>query len=292
MGLLGVVEYSRVELHELHISHRSLGAIDHCNAVARGDDGVRGGKIDGATATCTHDGNLRKIGINLLRLGVEHVCPVALDVGRTAGDALAQMVLGDDLHSKVILLDVDVRILTHSLHQSALNLSSRIIGVMQDAELRMPALTMQVERAVVLLVEVDTPFHELFNLLGSLAHHLLNGLLVGNIVAGNDCIGNVLVEGVDLQVCYRGYAALCKRGVRLVERSLTDHTYAAFVGLRYFQCVAHTCHTSTDHQEIVFVHHRFLTCFLFIWCKGSYFFGYYLHHDKKSCIFAAKPRRR
>ena len=81
MRLRRVVKHRGMELHKLHISHRSLGTIDHRDAVARSDNGVRGGEIDGTTATCTHDGNLRQIGIDLLRLRIQHISTIALDIG-------------------------------------------------------------------------------------------------------------------------------------------------------------------------------------------------------------------
>ena len=70
MRLVGVMQDGRMELYELHISHSTLGTINHGDTVARSNDGVRGGQIDRAATTCTHDGNLRQIGVDLLRLGV------------------------------------------------------------------------------------------------------------------------------------------------------------------------------------------------------------------------------
>ena len=110
------------------------------------------------------------------------------------------MVLGDDLHGEVVLHDVDVGIVLHGLHQSALNLGTRVVGMVEDAELGVSALTVQVEGAVVFLVEVHAPLHELLYLLGCHAHHLLHGLAVGDVVAGDDGVGDMLVEGVYLHV--------------------------------------------------------------------------------------------
>ena len=81
MRLLGVMQHGGVELYELHIGHRTLGAIDHSDAVTRCDDRIRGGQIDGSAATRTHDGNLRKIGVYLLGNGIQHIGSIALDVG-------------------------------------------------------------------------------------------------------------------------------------------------------------------------------------------------------------------
>ena len=94
------------------------------------------------------------------------------------------MVLGDDLYCEMILLDVDIRVVPHRLHQSTLDFRACVVSVVEDAEFRVSALTMQVEGAVFFLVEVHTPFHEFLDLLG--CHGVLD----------------VLVEIVQLQVCY------------------------------------------------------------------------------------------
>ena len=104
------------------------------------------------------------------------------------------MVLRDDFHCEMILLDGDIRIVSYGLHQSALYLSTRIIGMMQDTELTMSTLTMQIKRAIFFLVEVNTPLHQFFNLFGCHPHHLLNGSTITDIVTGNDRIFDMLIE--------------------------------------------------------------------------------------------------
>ena len=71
---------------------------------------------------------------------------------------------------------------------------------MKDAELAVTALTMEVELAILLLVEVDTPFYQLLDLLRCLGDHLLHCLVVADIITGNHCILYVLVEVIHLQV--------------------------------------------------------------------------------------------
>ena len=80
VGLLGIVEHRGVELYKLHVGHCSLGAVDHGNAVAGGDDGVGGGQIDGSATTSTHHGNLRQIGINFLCVWIEYIGTIAVDI--------------------------------------------------------------------------------------------------------------------------------------------------------------------------------------------------------------------
>ena len=65
----------------------------------------------------------------------------------------------------------------------------------------------------------------------------------------------MLIEGVQLQIRDTCHTTLCERRVRLVQRCLADHTHFAFVGTGYLQGVAHSCHTSTYNQKIVFVNH-------------------------------------
>ena len=127
------------------------------------------------------------------------------------------MVLRDDLNGKVVFLDINVGVVANGLHESALNLCPGIVGMVQDTELGMTALTVQVKLSVLFPVEVHTPVHEFLYLLRSVAYHLLHGLAVVDIVAGDDRVGNMLVEGVRLHIRHTGNAALGKRGVGLVQ---------------------------------------------------------------------------
>ena len=110
------MEYSRVELHEFHVGYCSLGTIHHGDTVASGNNGIRGGEINGTTPTRTHHRDFRKISIHLLRLRIEHICTIALNVGRATGDTYTQMMLGDDLHGEMVLLDVDIGIVPDGFH--------------------------------------------------------------------------------------------------------------------------------------------------------------------------------
>ena len=167
-----------------------------------------------------------------------------------------------------MLLNLDVGTGPDGLHQSTLNLSAGVVGMVQNAELGVAALTMEVELAVFLAVEIDAPLYEFVDLLGSHTHNLLYGLTVADEVTGNDGVGNMLVEGVELQIGDTGNASLGKRGVGLVEGGLANHTYSGvfvfgirLLGLQsasHLQGVAHSSHASTDNQEIVLIYHGFL----------------------------------
>ena len=82
--------------------------------------------------------------------------------------------------------------------------------MVEDAEFRVTALTVQIEGTVVFLVEVHTPFHQFLYLLGGFTNHLLYSFLVGDVIACDNGVGNVFVEGIDLHIGDRGHTSLCK----------------------------------------------------------------------------------
>ena len=255
MRLFGIVQHGGVELNELHVGYSTLGTINHRNTVASGNDGIGRGQIDSATAACTHHGHLGQIGVNLRFLRIQDVGTIALDVGRATGHTNTQMVLRDNLNGKVILLDVDVGIVTNSLHQSALNLCTGIVGMVQDAELRVSAFAVQIELPVILLVEIHAPVDQLLYLAWGIAYHLFHRFAVGDIVACDNCVGNMLVESIEFQICHTGDTALGERRIGFVERCLAYHTHLALVSAGYLQRVTHTGYTGTYHEEIVFINH-------------------------------------
>src|SRR5574344_200500 len=256
MRLTGVVECSRVELYEFHISYRTLCTINHCLTIAGSDDRIGCRLIYGTAATCTHQRHLTQIRIYLLRIRVQYISTVALDMGRAARDACAQMMLCDDFHSEMIFLDGDVWIAAYSLHQTSLYLSTRIVCMVQNAEFRVTAFSVQVVGAVVLLVEVYAPVYQFLDLFRSTSHHLFHGSSVADIVAGNHRILDVLFEVIQFQIGYRCYTTLCKRRVSLVKRCLANHTHCSFVGTCHLQRVTHAGYTGSDNQKIVFVNHN------------------------------------
>ena len=217
MGLSGMVEGGGMELHKLHVGHRTLGPVDHGLAVARGNHGVGGGLVDGSAASGTHECHLAEIGVHLLGFGIEHVGTIALDIGGAAGHPCAQVVLGDDFHGKMVFLDDDVGAAAHCLHQPTLYLGSRIVGMVEDAELGVSTLPMEVEVAVVLAVEVHAPVHQFADLFRSVLHYLFHRLGVTDIVTRNHGVLYMLLEIVEFQIGDRCDASLCKGGVGLIQ---------------------------------------------------------------------------
>ena len=202
MSLARVIERRRVELYEFHVLHRALCTIYHCLAVARSDDGVGSGLVYGTAAARTHQRHLAQIGVHLLRLGVEHVRTVAINIRCATCDARSKVVLRDYLHGEVVLLHVDVGACTHRSHKAALYLGTSVVGVVQDAELGVSALAVQVELAILFAVEVHAPLYELGNLLRRVAHHLLYGTAVADEVARYHRVLYVLVEIVDCKISH------------------------------------------------------------------------------------------
>ena len=74
------MQHGRMELHELHVGNSTLGTVYHSDTVTGGNDRIGGGQIDGSTATRTHHGDLGKISVYLLRLGIQHIGAIALDM--------------------------------------------------------------------------------------------------------------------------------------------------------------------------------------------------------------------
>ena len=150
--------------------------------------------------------------------------------------------------------------MAHGFHQSALDFRTRIVGMVEDTELRVSALAVQVEGTIVLLVEVHTPVDKFLNLLWRFPDNLFDGFAVGDVIAGDDGVGDMLVKGIQFHVGDRGHAALGKRGVCLFQRGLANHAYTAFVGACHLQCIAHSCDACTDDQKIIFIDHT-LICY-------------------------------
>ena len=209
--------------------------------------------IDSADAARGHQGHAREEGVDLAGLLVEHIGTIALNVAGAAGDDAPQVVLGENLDSEVVLKDVDILVGLDRLDQRRLYLVSRVVGVMEDAELAVPALTMQVEVALLVLVELHAPVDERLDLLGGLGDHLLDRLGVAEPVASHHGVVDVFVEVVDQQVGDTCHTALCQVGVGLVEGALADERYGACLG--DLEGKTHTSHARADDEVIIMTFH-------------------------------------
>jgi len=189
-----MVQRGGVELDELHVADRALGAVDHGDAVACGYQRVGGGGVDGTHAAGGHDGHLGQECLHLAGVLVQDVRAVAGDVRRAAGHHLAQVVLGDDLHGEVVVEYRDVGGVAYAAHQSLLDGGSGVVCMVQDAELGVASFAVQIEGAVFLAVEVHAPAQELLDLRRCVADHLLHGRRIGDPVAGHHRVVYMFVK--------------------------------------------------------------------------------------------------
>ena len=164
-------------------------------------------------------------------------------------DVDAEVVLRDDFYRKVVVQDVDVGMPAHGLDETLLDFRARVVLVVQDAELGVPALAVQVKVAALVLVEIYTPLDELPDLFRSVAHHLLDGGAVADVVASNHRVLDVLLKIVHQSVGDGRDTALCKIGVRLLKRGLAYQGHLAMVG--HLERVAHTRDARAYDQKII-----------------------------------------
>ena len=236
-----MIQCCGVELHELHVLHRSLGTIDHGNAVACSHQGVGGGVINQAHATRRHERHARQESVHLAGFLIEDVCTIALDARRATCHDFTQVVLSENLDGKMVLIDVDVGIGADGLDKRRLYLVAGIVGMMQDAELAVSALAMQVELTFLIPVEVHTPTEQFLNLGRSLGHDFLDGLGVAEPVAGHHRVVDVFLEVIYLKVGHCGDTALCQVGVGLFHLGLAHQGHGSRIC--HFQGKTHSGHT-------------------------------------------------
>ena len=117
------------------------------------------------------------------------------------------MVLRDDFHRKVVLQNLDVGVLAGSQNQFLLNLVAGDVLMVQDAELGVSALFGQGELARLRLVEIDSPLHQFHHAVGGLADGDFHDVAVGQLVACDHRVVDVLLIGVGA-VHHRSDAAL------------------------------------------------------------------------------------
>lgn len=157
----------------------------------------------------------------------------------------SQVMLSDDLDRKMVFKYRDVRVPFYRLYKAGLYLCSRIVLMVQDTELGMAAFAVQVEFAVLVLVEMHAPVDQLSDLFRSLTYHLFYGLPVADPVAGYHRIFDVFFKIIYGKIGYRGNAALRKIGICLFEAGFANKSDFPF--MRHFQGKAHSCNARSDH---------------------------------------------
>lgn len=242
-----------VKLDELHVLYSAFCAIHHRDAVAGCNKGIGGGGVHSACAACGHEGGACQELVYIAGVLVKDICAVAGDVLGAAGNNFAEMVLGDDLYGEVVLEHIDVRILPHFTDKALLNLKACVIGMMQYPEFGVSPLAVQVKIALLISVEIHSPFKQLPYLGGSLCHHLIDSGAVAEPVAGNHGVVYMLVKIIDSEVCHRGYSPLGQGGVGLLESGFADE--CNFAGAGHFEGEAHAGDAGADNQIVIFACH-------------------------------------
>ena len=164
------------------------------------------------------------------------------------------MVLGEDFHSEVVLINVDIGIVLNGLDERHLDFVARIVGMVQDAELAVTALTVQVKLAFLVAVKVHAPPQQLLNLCRSLGDNLFHRLGVAEPVACHHGVVDVLFKVVHFQVGHGSHAALSQVGVGLFHFGLAHEGDSS--RLCHLEGKAHTGHTRADNEVIIFAYHN------------------------------------
>ena len=176
-------ERGRVVLDHLHVHERRADAVGHRDPVAGADERVRGRPPDLAVSAGRQD--------HVLRL--EELHRAGLDVSRDGADALARVV-DRKRGREVLLVAVDrVRVLHQLLVQDVHDRLARDVGDVVGARGRGAAEGAGAQLALVVAVERNAEVLEVDDLLGRLAAHDLDRVLVAQVVGALD-----RVEGVRL----------------------------------------------------------------------------------------------
>ena len=204
----GIVEGRGVELDELHVLQVALGAVGHGDTVSRSDDGVGGGAVDLAVATGGQNGRPGEDLVDLPRFTVHHVAAVALDVGRQAGDDVAQVVLRQEVEGEVVFVDDEVVQRGRLGGEGALDLPPSQVLVVQDAVFGVAALAAQVVLLELVQVEARPPFDDFLHAGGPFLDDDADDVLVAQARPGVQRIGDVLFVVIGAVIPDGGHATL------------------------------------------------------------------------------------
>ena len=183
-----------MELYKFHIFNRSFCAIYHRDTVSCCDFGIGGRCINSPYSASSHQCNTAQISVNLLCLWIENISAVAFYIRCTTCHANAQMVLRNNFHSKMMLQHVYKRICAYGGHKSTLNLCTRIIGMVENAELRMSSFTMQVKRAILFLIEINAPIYQFLYPSRSIFYYLFYGRRITQPITGHHRVMDMFLK--------------------------------------------------------------------------------------------------
>ena len=155
----------------------------------------------------------------------------------------------------MVLQKRDVGMLLHGFDKPALNLKTRVVGMVEDAKFRVTSFAVKVEIAVFLAVKIHAPLHQAAYAFGSALHHLLYGAAVADVVAGNEGVGDMLLEIVHFKVGHRSHAALGLGRISLFDVGLAYQGHSASAALGDLQGITHSGHAGTDYEKVKFANH-------------------------------------
>ena len=179
-------ERGRVVLDHLHVHERRTDPVGHRDPVAGADERVRGRAPDLAVAAGRED--------HVLRL--EELHRAGLDVPRDGADALA-VAIDRERGREVLLVAVDrVRVLHELLVEDVHDRLAGDVGDVVGAGGRGAAEGAGAEVALVVAVEGDAEVLEVDDLLGRLAAHDLDRVLVAQVVGALDRVERVRLPRV------------------------------------------------------------------------------------------------
>ena len=108
--IAGMIQGRGMELDKLHVLDSTLGTIDHGDTITSSYQRIGRGAVNRTNATRCHQGHARQEGIHLASLLIEDIGTIALDARSAACHDFTQVVLGENLHGKVVFIHVDARI--------------------------------------------------------------------------------------------------------------------------------------------------------------------------------------
>ena len=140
--------------------------------------------------------------MHLTRLLIQDVGSIALNTRRVTGHDDAHVVLRDNLHGIMVGIYLNIRMRMYGTDQAGLDLCACIIGMVQDAELRVATLLVEVELAIGLLIELHTPVDQSLDLRRSFPHYFFHSRTIADPVASYHGVFDVFLEVIHLQISH------------------------------------------------------------------------------------------
>src|SRR5688572_14235399 len=120
-----------MKLYELHVLYPALCTISHSYTVAGGYTGIGGGAVHLPCPTRCHKRAAGKYLFNIIGLEIKGVHAITSDVWRRLSDEIAQVMLGDDIHHKPVIVYLYIRVSLCFRYQRPFYLNACYILVVQ-----------------------------------------------------------------------------------------------------------------------------------------------------------------